>query len=60
VGGVHGDEGAYAALKVDGKYVGCPDRSVSYPSNVWEFLVARVDRNYTYYVPHGLRMDLLT
>lgn len=44
-------EGAYAALKVTGKYVGCPDRSVSYPSNVWEFLVAREDRNYTYYVP---------
>jgi hypothetical protein len=56
VNGVHGAEGAYAALKMDGKYVGCPDRSVSYPSNVWEYLVARVDRNYTYYVPLSAEM----
>ena len=38
VRGVHGAEGAYAALKVTGKYAGCPDRSVSYPAtsgNSW-------------------------
>lgn len=49
--GEHGLEGAYAALKVDGKYVGCPDRAPSYPSNTWEYVTAGRDSNYTYYVP---------
>jgi hypothetical protein len=49
--GEHGVEGAYAALKIDGKYVGCPDRASSYPSNTWEYVNARRDKNYTYYVP---------
>ena len=31
INGKHGVEGAYAALKVNGKYVGCPDRSPSFP-----------------------------
>jgi hypothetical protein len=31
--GRHGDEGAYAALRIDGLPVGAPDRAVSYPSN---------------------------
>ena len=51
INGKHGTEGAYAAAKIDGKYVGCPDRSVSYPSNTWEFVNSKRDSNYTYYIP---------
>jgi hypothetical protein len=49
--GTHGIEGAYVAAKIDGKYVGAPDRAVSYPSNTWEYINARRDKNYTYYIP---------
>lgn len=51
VNGKCGNEGAWAAIKVDGKYVGCPDRAPSFPSNTWEFRISNVDGNYTYYVP---------
>jgi hypothetical protein len=51
INGFHGAEGAYAALKIDGKYVGAPDRSRSYPSNTWEYVNAAGDSNYTYYFP---------
>lgn len=49
--GRHGVEGAYAAIRVDGKPVGAPDRSVSYPSNTWEYRVREKAENYTYYIP---------
>jgi hypothetical protein len=49
--GKHGDEGAYAAIRVNGKPVGAPDRSVSFRSNAWEYPVQRPESNYTYYVP---------
>jgi len=49
--GTHGVEGAYVAAKIDGKYVGAPDRAPSYPSNTWEYVVARRNANYTYYIP---------
>jgi len=49
--GRHGREGAFAALRVGGRLVGAPDRSVSYPTNVWEFRVEPKAENYTYYVP---------
>jgi len=49
--GKHGIEGAYAAAKIDGKFYGCPDRAVSYPSNTWEYANAKRDANYTYYMP---------
>jgi|GEM_PF-134149 len=49
--GRHGNEGAWAALRVDGTLVGAPDRSVSFPSNTWEYLNAERDSNYTYYFP---------
>jgi hypothetical protein len=49
--GKHGNEGAYAAIRVDGQPVGAPDRSVSYRSNAWEYPVVRTDSNYTYYIP---------
>ena len=34
--GKHGRDGAYAALRVDGRYVGAPRRAVDYPANPWE------------------------
>jgi hypothetical protein len=49
--GEHGLEGAYAALRVDGKPVGASDRSPSYPVNPWEYPVIRTESNYTYYIP---------
>jgi hypothetical protein len=51
INGEHGEEGAYAALLVDGKYIGAPDRARSYPSNTWEYVNARGESNYTYYFP---------
>jgi len=57
VEGEHGVEGVYAALKVDGRLVGCPDRSPSFPSNTWEYVNARRDKNYTYYVP--IKKDMI-
>lgn len=51
VNGYHGTEKAWAGLKVDGEYVGCPDRSPSYPSNTYECPVRKTDSNYTFYVP---------
>jgi len=49
--GKHGIEGAYVAAKIDGEYIGAPDRAVSYPSNTWEHINAKQDQNYTYYIP---------
>jgi len=49
--GVHGVEGAYVAAECNGKLLGCPDRAPSYPSNIWECCVRKVDANYTYYLP---------
>ncbi len=56
VDGEHGVEGAYAAIKVNDLLVGCPDRAPSFPSNTWEFVNARRDKNYTYYVPITRKM----
>ncbi len=49
--GEHGNEGAYAALRIDGHPVGAPDRAVSYPSNTWEYYNEERNSNYTYYFP---------
>jgi hypothetical protein len=49
--GTHGNEGAIAALRIDGRLVGAPDRAVSFPSNTWEYFNAESDSNYTYYFP---------
>lgn len=49
--GKHGIEGAYVAAKINGEYIGAPDRAVSYPSNTWEHINAKQDQNYTYYIP---------
>jgi len=49
--GVHGVEGAYVCLEAEGRLIGSPDRAPSYLSNVWEYRVARTDRNTTCYLP---------
>lgn len=49
--GEHGEEGAYAALRVDGKPVGAPSRATSYPSNTWEYPVRRLKTGFTYFFP---------
>ena len=49
--GTHGTEGAYAAAVIDGHLRGAPDRARSYPSNTWEYVNSRTDKNYTYYIP---------
>ncbi|MBC8004157.1 MAG: hypothetical protein H7X84_01685 [Verrucomicrobia bacterium] len=51
VNGEHGPEGAFAGVKMDGKYLGCPDRAPSFRSNTWEVGVRGSDKNYTYYFP---------
>lgn len=51
INGHHGREGAFAAMKVDGKYVGCPDRAPGYAINPWEFRNAETAHDYTYYLP---------
>ena len=51
INGFHGDEGAYAGFKIDGEYVGCPDRAPSFTSNVWEYRTNNSNKNYTYYLP---------
>ncbi|WP_404308674.1 hypothetical protein [Neorhodopirellula lusitana] len=49
--GPHGREGAWVGLKVDGRYVGAPDRAPSYPVNPWEYPVGKSTGNYSYYIP---------
>jgi len=46
-------EGAWAALKIDGEWHGCPDRAPSYSCNPWGWEVWLGDSkgNYTYYYP---------
>jgi hypothetical protein len=51
INGKHGIEGAYVAAKINGKLIGAPDRAASYPSNTWEYINAKKDSNYTYYIP---------
>lgn len=49
--GKHGVEGAYVAARINGEYIGAPDRAVSYPANTWEHVNARQGEGYTYYIP---------
>jgi hypothetical protein len=49
--GKHGVEGAYVAAKINGEYIGAPDRATSYTSNTWEHINVKQDKNYTYYIP---------
>ncbi|MBO5298667.1 MAG: hypothetical protein J6B51_01140, partial [Clostridia bacterium] len=49
--GVHGVDGAFVAMECMDNLYAAPDRAPSFRSNVWEFCVRNVDRNYTYYIP---------
>ena len=51
INGRHGIEGAYATLKVDGRYIGAASRAVSYPANPWENATVLSDSNYTFFFP---------
>jgi len=51
VEGVHGVEGAYAAITTDGRYIGASDRAGAFPSNTWEYVNARRETGYTYFFP---------
>ncbi len=55
--GEHGIEGAYAAIRVNGKPFGAADRSPSYTCNPWEYPVARAKSHYTYYIPLTKEME---
>ena len=41
------------AARLNGKLLGCPDRAVSFDSNVWEadYGLRQTGANYTYYLP---------
>ncbi len=49
--GVHGPEGAWVGLRVDGRYVGAPDRAPSYPVSPWENPASLTSGNYSYFIP---------
>lgn len=49
--GKHGRDGAYAALQVDGRYVGAPRRAVDYPVNPWENGNKHPDSGLSYFFP---------
>ncbi len=49
--GIHGQEGAYAALRAGDAYVGAPRRAPSFLSDFWECPVRQVDRGYAYFIP---------
>ncbi len=52
--GWHEVEAAYAVLECDGKLYTAPDRTPSYQSNVWEFVVRPSmvqEHHYSYYFP---------
>lgn len=51
VNGEHGAEGVAVTVEIDGKRYGCPDRAVSYPSNMWEHYVITPDSDTTFYFP---------
>jgi hypothetical protein len=62
--GPHGAEGAYAAVRIGDKYIGAPDRSVSYHTSAWEAGVREHNSNYTYYIPvtsdmEGKKIDVV-
>lgn len=51
VNGTFGREGAAVVIETGGKKYGCPDRAVSYPSNVWEHFVPPTDSDTSFYFP---------
>jgi hypothetical protein len=49
--GKHGRDGAYAALRVGGRWVGAPRRAVDYPANPWEAGNGRPASGLSYFFP---------
>jgi len=49
--GRHGRDAAYAALRMDGRWIGAPRRAVSYPANQWENGNNRSDTGLSYFFP---------
>ncbi len=49
--GEHGNNGAFAALRVDGQWIGAPQRAVSYPAVAFEHPPRNKSANYTYFFP---------
>ena len=49
--GKHGQDGAYAALRMDGRWIGAPQRAKGYPANPWETGNGRPDENFSYFFP---------
>jgi hypothetical protein len=49
--GKHGRDGAYAALRMDGHWVGSPRRAVDYPANPWETGNGHPDSDLSYFFP---------
>ena len=49
--GKHGRDGAYASLRIDGRWVGAPSRAKAYPANPWETGNGNPDDNFSYFFP---------
>jgi hypothetical protein len=49
--GVHGIEGAYASMKVDGKLYGALNRAPSFSGMPWEHTIQNTNQNYTFFIP---------
>ena len=62
--GEHGKNGAYAALRMDGQWIGAPQRAVSYPAVAFEYPPAGPSSNFTYFFPitpqmHGRSLEVV-
>ncbi len=51
VEGVTGEEGVSVVAQMDGKLLPFPSRAPAYPANPYEWRVAAVDGNYTFFLP---------
>ncbi len=49
--GKTGCENVYCVARVEGRYYSFPSRAPSYPSNTFECVVSKTERNYTFYLP---------
>jgi hypothetical protein len=49
--GKHGRDGAYAALRMEGRWIGAPQRAKAYPANPWEAGNGHPDANLSYFFP---------
>jgi hypothetical protein len=49
--GKHGRDGAYAALRMNGRWIGAPQRAKGYPANPWETGNGHPDANFSYFIP---------